>query len=176
MAVRSFKDRTPRIAPSAFVDQTAVLIGDVVLEEHVSVWPGTILRGDDDRVTVGRGSAIMDVSFVEAPQGRPATVGKGCLISHGTRLHGCTVLDGALVGIGAIILDGAVIGEGAIIGAGSIVTPETRIDPRSLAIGVPAKVARPTTGEEAAWILRELRALKAKSEEYKRTQTSDDVK
>ena len=166
MVIRSYRDLTPRIHRSVYVDGSAIVIGDVVLEEDVSVWPGAILRADDDRVTVRKGTAVMDASFAEAPQGSPVEVGRGCLISHGARLHGCTVNDGALVGVGAIVLDGAVIGEGAIVGAGSVVTPGSAIEPRSLALGSPARTVRPATDDEVAWIARETIAMKAKAKEY----------
>jgi carbonic anhydrase/acetyltransferase-like protein (isoleucine patch superfamily) len=168
MAIRSYRDRTPRVAEGAYVDQDAIIIGDVTLEDGVTVWPGSILRADDDSVLVSSGSAVMDMSFVEAPKGRPVTVGRECLISHGTCLHGCVVRDGAVIGVGAIVLDGAVIGQGAIIGAGSVVTPGTEIGPRALALGAPAKFVRQTTDEEEAWRAGELKAINGKSEEYRR--------
>jgi carbonic anhydrase/acetyltransferase-like protein (isoleucine patch superfamily) len=168
MAIRSYRDRSPRIPESAFVDRDAILIGEVILGNDVSVWPGAVLRADDDTISIGSGSAVMDVSFVEAPEGRPVTVGEGCLISHGVRLHGCSVGSGALVGIGAIVLDRAAIGEGAIVGAGSVVTSGTAIGPGELALGTPAKAVRAATDEEVARTARELEIIRVKAEQYRR--------
>ena len=166
MPVRSFGSATPLLEPGTYVDDHAILIGDVVLREGASVWPGAILRGDDDRVEIGRGSAVMDMAFAEGPRGRPVKVGDGCIVSHGARLHGCVIEDGVLVGIGAIVLDGSVVGEGAIIAAGAVVPPGTEIPPRSLVAGVPAKTVRETTEAEANALDRDLEAVKAKAEEY----------
>ena len=170
MAIRRYLGKRPNIPRSAYVDEAALIIGDVTLGEGVSVWPGAVIRADDDRVSVGKGSAVMDQSFVEGPKGRPVTVGEGCLISHGVRLHGCTLGNGVLVGIGAIVLDGAEIGDGAIIGAGSLVTAGTEIGAGELALGSPAKTVRRVTEEEASRTERELRAVTEKALGYRRNE------
>ena len=166
MSIRSFGSARPTLEPGTYVDDDAILIGDVVLREGASVWPGAILRGDDDRVEVGRDSAIMDMAFAEGPKGRPVKVGVGCMISHGARLHGCVIQDGVLVGIGAIVLDGSIVGERAIIAAGAVVPPDTKIPPRALVAGVPAKAVRETTEADAMSLDRDLKGVKAKAEEY----------
>ncbi len=166
MSTRSYGDKRPEIPASAYVDRDSILIGDVVLEDDVTIWPGAILRGDDDRVIIRKGSAVMDASFVEAPRGGPVTVGRDCMISHGARLHGCVIEDCALVGIGAIVLDGVTIGRGSTVAAGSVVTPGTTIPSGSLAMGTPAKVARATTDDEASWLEMELGRVREKARVY----------
>jgi carbonic anhydrase/acetyltransferase-like protein (isoleucine patch superfamily) len=166
MPIRSYGEKKPTVSGTAHVDRDAIIIGDVTLEDDVTVWPGAILRGDDDSVKIGRGSAVMDVAFIEAPKGRPVVVERNCLISHRATLHGCRVGEGALVGIGAIVLDGATVGRGSIIGAGSVVTPDMTIPPNSLAMGVPARVTRETTDEEKERIETELKTVRGKSREY----------
>jgi len=166
MAIRSFSGKRPNLGSGVYIDESAVVIGDVRLGDHSSVWPGAILRADDDYVEIGQESAMLDVSFAEAPKGKPVRVGKGCIISHGARLHGCTVMDSVLVGIGAIVLDGAIIGEGSLVAAGTLVSPGSAIPPRSFVIGLPGKVARQTTDDELAWTRNESKILQAKAAKY----------
>jgi carbonic anhydrase/acetyltransferase-like protein (isoleucine patch superfamily) len=166
MPLREFGKATPTVDPSAYVDADALLIGDVVLGADASVWPGAILRGDDDRVEIGEGSAVMDMAFAEAPRGRPVAVGKGCIVSHGARLHGCTIERGVLVGIGAIVLDRATIREGAIIAAGAVVPPGTEIEPGMLAAGVPASTRRRVSEAEVEALEEDLSTVRTKAAEY----------
>jgi carbonic anhydrase/acetyltransferase-like protein (isoleucine patch superfamily) len=166
MATRKVGDKEPNVSEGAYVDEDALVIGDVVLEEGVSVWPRALIRADDDRVTVRRGSAIMDMAFIEAPAGRPVTVGEGCIVSHGARLHGCTVGDRALVGIGATVLDGADIGERSVIAAGCVVPPGEKVEERSLLAGVPARRVRGTTEKDDERLARELTVLAEKARKY----------
>jgi carbonic anhydrase/acetyltransferase-like protein (isoleucine patch superfamily) len=166
MPLREFGKTTPMVDPSAYVDADALLIGDVVLGADASVWPGAILRGDDDRVEIGQGSAVMDMAFVEAPRGRPVAVGDGCIVSHGARLHGCRIERGVLVGIGAIVLDRAIVREGAIVAAGAVVPPGSEVGPRMMAAGVPASGKRQVTEAESEAIAEDLASVKAKAREY----------
>ena len=148
------------------MDETAQVIGDVRLLEGSSVWPGAILRADDDYIEIGRSSAIMDMCFAEAPKGRPVTVGDRCIVSHAARLHGCAIGSESMVGIGAIVLDGAVLGQRSIAAAGSVLTPGTRIPPESLVMGAPARVIRQTTSQDFAYLTTELKALERKAKTY----------
>ncbi|UCE92147.1 MAG: gamma carbonic anhydrase family protein [Methanobacteriota archaeon] len=166
MTLRGFGSSKPTVDTTAYVDDDALLIGDVVLKAGASVWPGAILRGDDGRVEIGDGSAVMDVAFAEAPRGRDVVVDRGCIISHGARLHGCRVERGALVGIGAVVLDRATVGEGAIVAAGAVVPPGATIEKGTLAAGVPASVRRKVTEAEGISIADDLAAVRAKAEEY----------
>ena len=150
MLIRSFQDFTPQIHPSARLAETAAVIGDVALEENVTIWYGAVLRGDVGPIRIGRGSNIQDNCTVHCAVDVPTVVGENVVVGHGAILHSCTVEDGCLVGMGSILLDGCVIGEGSVIAAGALVPPGKSIPPRSLVMGVPGRVVRQVTEEEAA--------------------------
>jgi carbonic anhydrase/acetyltransferase-like protein (isoleucine patch superfamily) len=140
-------------AGSCFVAGTAVLIGDVLIEEDASVWFGAVLRGDNERITVGRGSNVQDNCVLHTDMGFPLQIGAGCTIGHQAMLHGCSIGDNSLVGMSAAILNGAVIGRNCLIGAGALITEGTQIPDNSLVVGVPGKVVR-TLDEEVVERLR----------------------
>jgi len=165
--ITPFRDKTPKIHPDAFVDCSARIIGDVIIEEGVSVWPMVVFRADSAAIYIKRNAAILDLSLVEAPKGYSVTIEEEALISHRAVIHGAHVQKRALVGIGAIILDGAVISSGSIVGAGSVVAPGTRIPSNSLVMGIPGKVVRDTTEAEREFILEQIRELYSKSRLYK---------
>ena len=167
MTIRGFGDKQPVIGSGVYVDENAVVIGDVHLHDGSSVWPGAVLRADDSTVDIGRGSAMMDLSFAEAPKGRPLVVGDGCICSHGTRLHGCTVGDETLIGIGAIVLDGASVGACSVLAAGTLVPPGTKIPQESFVMGIPGKIIRQTNSADLNWLHEELKALTSKAKVYK---------
>lgn len=167
-------DRAPRVHGTAFVDPSARIMGEVNLAAEVGVWAGSVVRGDDDSVDIGAGSVILERCIVEAPEGRPVSVGPRCLISHGAILHGCRVEEGALVGIGAIVLDGAVVGRDAVVGAGSVVTPGTHLPPGVLALGTPARVVRELRPAERREVEAELARVVAKGAVYRRIFYPDD--
>lgn len=150
MLIRSFQDFTPQIHPSARLAETAAVIGDVALEENVTIWYGAVLRGDVGPIRIGRGSNIQDNCTVHCAVDVPTVVGENVVVGHGAILHSCTVGDGCLIGMGSILLDGCVVGEGSIIAAGALVPPGRTIPPRSLVMGVPGRVVRQVTEEEAA--------------------------
>ena len=164
--VSSFGPHAPVIADDVFVDRAARIIGQVELRSGASVWPGAVLRADDDRITIGEGSAVLDLSLVEAPAGSPVTIGQGALISHKACIHGARVEGGALVGIGAIVLDRAVVGAEALVGAGALVVPGTEIPPGTLVLGQPGRVVRELTPEEKARVHRQLGEVAAKARAY----------
>jgi carbonic anhydrase/acetyltransferase-like protein (isoleucine patch superfamily) len=166
--ITSFNGHTPRIDPMAFVDISARLIGRVTLASGVTVWPGAVLRADDDEIRVGEGSAILDMCLLEAPTGHPVIVEPGALVSHMVCLHGAVVKTGALVGIGAIVLDGAVVGERTLVGAGTLVPPGMQIPSGLLVLGQPAKVIRELKPTERETVELQLADLKAKAEIYLR--------
>lgn len=166
MVLREACGKGPVLSHGVYVDESAVVIGDVTLRENVSVWPGAIVRADDDRIDIGKGSAVMDMAFMEAPKGRPVTVGEGSLVSHCARLHGCSIGRSVLVGIGAIVLDGARIGDEAIIAAGSLVPPRREILSRTVVMGVPAEAVRRVSTEDLDMIRSELEAVRAKTDLY----------
>jgi carbonic anhydrase/acetyltransferase-like protein (isoleucine patch superfamily) len=166
--ITSFNDYWPEIAADAFVDISARLIGRVRIGMKASIWPGAVLRADDEEIIIGKGSAVLDLSLLEAPSGHPVIVEEGALISHKACLHGATVKSGALIGIGAIVLDGAVIGEGALIGAGSLVTMGMEVPPGMLMLGQPAKPVRELKKEERQNVVAQLKDLRTKAEVYRR--------
>lgn len=166
--ITSFDGHYPRIDPEAWVDVSARIIGRVVLDAGVTVWPGAVLRADDEEIRVGRGSALLDLCLLEAPKGHPVIVEPGALVSHQACLHGAVVRSGALVGIGATVLDGAEVGEGALIGAGAVVPPRMRIPAGMLALGTPAKVVRELSEAERGLVARQLADLSDKAAVYRR--------
>ena len=124
----------------------ATVVGDVRLEDNVSIWFGAVLRGDSGTITVGEGSNIQDNAVLH----ERVTIGRGCSVGHGAIVHGCNVGDHCVVGMGAIILNGAVIGNDCIVGAGAVVTGKMNAPAGSLILGNPAKVVRPLSEEEIA--------------------------
>ncbi|HKT07904.1 MAG TPA: gamma carbonic anhydrase family protein [Gemmatimonadaceae bacterium] len=142
----------PSIHPTAYIHPQAVILGDVSLGAHVSVWPTAVLRGDSDRIVVGDESNVQDGSVLHADHGLPAIVGKRVAIGHRAIVHGAVIEDGCLIGMGCVVLNGARVGAGSIIGAGAVVTEGMQIPPGSLVLGVPARVVKPVTPEMTARI------------------------
>lgn len=131
-----------------YIAPNATVVGDVVLENNVSIWYGAVLRGDMGAIRIGEGSNIQDNCVLH----EAVTVGAGCSIGHGAILHGCTVGDNCVVGMGAIILNGAVLGEHCLVGAGAVVTGKTNAPAGSLLLGNPAQVVKPLTQEQRDYI------------------------
>ena len=151
--IRTFQSIKPTIAASAFIEETAVVIGDVVIGEESSVWFHAVVRGDVHSIRIGKWTNIQDLSVVHVTHDtHPTVLGDDVTVGHHVVLHGCTIKDGVLIGMGALIMDGAVIGEDCIVGAGALVTERTIVPPKSLILGAPAKVKRPVTEAELAWI------------------------
>lgn len=150
MALYRLGDKLPRIPDSAYVSPEATVIGDVALGERASVWPGAVIRGDNDPIRIGDATNIQDGAVLHADPGCPLTIGAGVSVGHQAMLHGCTIGDHTLVGIQAVIMNNAVIGKDCIVGAGSVI-PEGKVFPeRSLVLGAPAKVLRQLTDEDLA--------------------------
>jgi gamma-carbonic anhydrase len=143
---------TPTVAPTAWVAPTACVLGDVILEENVSVFYGAVLRGDINEIRIGAGSNIQDGCVLHLSRQHGCYVGRHVTVGHKAVLHACTVGDEVLIGMGAIILDGVEIGARSIIGAGSLITGNKKIPPGSLVMGSPAKIIRTLTEEEQAGI------------------------
>lgn len=133
---------SPRIGKNVFVAQSAVVQGRVTLGDHSSIWPGAVLRGDINRIEIGRSSNIQDLSVLHVESNRACLVGDYVTVGHAVILHAATVKEGSLVGMGSIVLDGAVIGAGTILGAGSLVTQGEKLKPGSLYFGRPARFVR----------------------------------
>jgi carbonic anhydrase/acetyltransferase-like protein (isoleucine patch superfamily) len=138
--IRSFKGKIPQIPASAYVDESAQLIGDVMLGENASVWMNTVLRGDVHHIHIGANSNIQDGSVLHGMLGKwPVEVGEWVTVGHNVTLHGAVVESRCLIGMGSTILNGAHIGEGSIIAAGALIPEGTIIEPYSLWAGVPGK-------------------------------------
>jgi carbonic anhydrase/acetyltransferase-like protein (isoleucine patch superfamily) len=151
MIVRPYEGTEPRIGARVFVAENAVLIGDVEIGDDSSIWFGTVLRGDVHRIRIGQRTNIQDNCVLHVNAGTsPVMIADEVTVGHGAIVHGCTVERGALIGMGSRVLDGAVVGELALVGAGALVTEGMQIPPRTLAVGVPARVKRPLTGDELA--------------------------
>ena len=119
--ILAFEDKEPRVAPDAFVAPTAVLIGDVVVEEGASVWFGTVLKGDFNRIVVGAGASVQDNSVIHTNEDLPTIIGSKVTVGHLSLLEGCEIEDGALIGMGSIVLNRARVGRRAMLAAGSVV-------------------------------------------------------
>lgn len=150
----------------------ASVVGEVRLDDDVSVWYGAILRGDLAPVTVGRGSNVQDGAVVHVGDFSPCAIGAETVIGHRAMLHGCRVGDGCIVGMQATILDDAEIGDGCVVGAGALVTPRSVVPPRSLVMGAPARVVRTLTAEDEA----QQRALAAKYARLKENYLRDALR
>jgi carbonic anhydrase/acetyltransferase-like protein (isoleucine patch superfamily) len=148
MAVYELDGIQPRVADSAWVADSAQVMGNVVLGEDSSIWFGTVIRGDTETITVGRGSNIQDASVLHADIGKPLTIGENVTVGHQVMLHGCTIGDESLIGIGAIVLNGAKIGRHCLVGAGALVTEGKEFPDGSMIIGSPAKAVRQLTPEQ----------------------------
>lgn len=157
--IRPFAGLSPRIDPSAWVDESAILIGDVTLGPDVSVWPGCVLRGDIQRIEIGAGSNIQDGTVLHVshdsrfmPGGAPTVIRERVTVGHQAVLHGCEVGDCCLIGIGARVLDRAVIEPRTLVGAGSLVPPGRTLAGGYLWVGSPVRRARALTDRELEYL------------------------
>ncbi|TXT36679.1 MAG: Transferase hexapeptide protein [Comamonadaceae bacterium] len=159
MAIYEVDGVSPTVAESAWVADSAEVIGDVVLGNDVSIWFGVVVRGDTSAIRIGARTNIQDLSVLHSDVGIPLTIGAGVTVGHKAMLHGCTVGDDSLIGIGAVVLNGAKIGKGCLVGAGALVTEGKEFPDGSMIIGSPAKVVRQLTPEQ-------LQGLRQSTEHY----------
>ena len=151
MALRPFQKSQPRLGARVFVAENATVIGDVVLGDDASVWYGTVVRGDVHFIRIGARTNIQDNCTLHVNSGtHPVNIAEEVTMGHGVIAHGCTIERGALIGMGSRVLDGAVVGENALVGAGALVGEGMRVPPRTLVVGVPARVKRELTADEVA--------------------------
>ena len=150
MAIYQLEDDVPQVHPTAWVADSAEVIGRVALAENASVWYGAVLRGDNDLISVGANSNVQDGSVLHTDNGVPLTIGNNVTIGHQVMLHGCSIGDGSLVGIQSIVLNGAKIGRNCLVGAGSLVTEGKEFPDGVLIVGRPAKVVRELTPAQIA--------------------------
>jgi carbonic anhydrase/acetyltransferase-like protein (isoleucine patch superfamily) len=163
MPVYAFGGDVPQVADDAFVAPNATLVGAVTLGAEASVWFGAVLRGDFERITVGRGSCVQDNAVLHAAEGLPTLIGDDVTVGHAAMLEGCVVEDGALISMGAIVLQRARVGAGALIAAGSVVREGQEIPSGVVAAGVPAVVKKEIDGSSRRWVehaAREYRELR----------------
>ncbi len=167
MAVYRLGDAHPQVAASAWVADSAQVIGDVALAEGASVWFGAVLRGDNTRLQIGARTNIQDGAVLHSDAGQPLTLGDDVTIGHQAMLHGCTVGDGSLIGIQAIVLNGARIGRSCLVGAGAVVTEGKQFEDGWLILGAPAKAVRPLTPEQLEGLARSAAGYVAKAQRFR---------
>ena len=171
MPIYALGERTPSIHPDAFVHPDAVVIGDVRIGAHSSVWPSAVLRGDYGTIVVGERTSIQDGAIIHAVPDFPTVIGDDCVVGHLAHLEGCTIEDRALIGSGSVVLHQATVHSGATVGAGAVVRNRMDVPANALAVGVPAVIKPDVSGEAAIlenaatyvvnadWYKRELRQL-----------------
>jgi carbonic anhydrase/acetyltransferase-like protein (isoleucine patch superfamily) len=164
--IRAFGEKTPKIARTAFISETAYIVGDVEIGEHSSVWPGAVIRADYAKVTIGEYVHLEDNCVVHC--GTPLVMGNYIIVGHGAVVHCATIGNNTLIGSNATILDRAKIGDSCVIGAGSLVTPDTIIPPRSLVVGVPAAIRGEVTGEQIHRLREDVEGYYAYALQYKK--------
>jgi len=150
MPVYRLGELVPQIDPSAWIADSATVIGNVVLGPGVNLWFGAVLRGDNEPIVLGAGSNVQEGSVLHTDPGFPLTLGRSVTVGHQAMLHGCTVGDGSLIGIQAVVMNGAVIGRESIVGACALVTEGKSFDDGSMILGSPAKATRALTAEQRA--------------------------
>jgi len=153
----AFKEKFPRIDPTAFVAENAMVIGDVEIGPGANIWFNCVVRGDQNYIRIGSNCSIQDASILHVEEELPLIIEDEVAFGHRVIAHACTIRRGSLIGIGAIVLNGAEIGEESIVGAGSLVTSNTVIPPRTLALGNPAKPVRPLKEKDFELIRRTIR-------------------
>ena len=148
MAIYKIGDHTPEVDASAYVTDSASVIGKVHLAANTSIWFGAALRGDNELISIGEGSNVQECAVLHTDVGYPLHIGKNVTIGHQAMLHGCTVGDGSLIGIQAVVLDGAVIGKNCLVAAGALVTSGKVFPDNSLIMGSPAKAVKELTEQQ----------------------------
>ena len=167
MAIYQLDGLGPDLHPSAWVADSAQLIGNVRLSEDTSVWFGVVARGDTETITVGKGSNIQDNSVLHADHGMPLVIGENVTVGHQAMLHGCTIGDGSLIGIQAVVLNGARIGKNCLVGAGALVTEGKEFPDGSMIIGSPAKAVRRLLPEQIEGLQQSARNYMNNARRYK---------
>ena len=167
MAIYELDGVAPEVAESAWVADSAQVMGKVVLHEDTSVWFGTVVRGDTECITIGAGTNVQDASVLHADLGQPLVIGERVTVGHKVMLHGCTVGDESLIGIGAVVLNGAKIGRNCLVGAGSLVTEGKEFPDGSMILGSPARVVRQLTPEQIEGLRQSARSYMANARRFK---------
>lgn len=159
MTIRTYKGISPKISATTYIDESAVLVGDITLGAHSSIWPLVAARGDVNAITIGNNTNVQDGTILHVtrkstknPDGFPLIIGNDVTIGHQCMLHGCTLGDRILVGMGAIIMDGAIVGDDVFIGAGALVPPNKKLESGFLYVGQPCKQLRPLSEDEKTFL------------------------
>ena len=150
--IKNFLDKKPRIAPNVFIAESADVIGHVTIEEGASIWFHAVLRGDTNKITVGKKSNVQDLCVIHASPTCPVVIGEDVTIGHRAVIHGCTIGNRCLIGMGSVIMDGAKIGDDSVIAAGSLLTNNTEVLSNSVFMGAPAKFVRNLKPGEYEWL------------------------
>ncbi|ADQ04083.1 carbonic anhydrase [Caldicellulosiruptor owensensis OL] len=164
----SYKGKTPKIAPSAFVAENAVVIGDVEIGENSSVWFGCVIRCEENKIVIGKNTNIQDLTTIHTDHCCSVIIGNNVTVGHNVVLHGCEIGNNVLIGMGSIIMNRSKIGDNCLIGAGSLITQDMVIPPNTLVFGRPAKVIRELTPEEIEKISISAKEYIELSNEYKK--------
>ena len=167
MALYQLESRTPEVAETAWVADSAQVMGAVRIGEDASIWFGAVVRGDNEPIEIGAGSNIQDGSVLHSDLGKPLTIGRHVTVGHMVQLHGCTIGDESLIGIGAIVLNGAKIGRHCLVGAGSLVTEGKEFPDGSMIMGSPAKVVRELTPEQIEGLRKSAQSYIANARRFK---------
>lgn len=173
MSIRIYKGISPTLGRRVYVDESAAVIGDVVIGDDSSVWPMAVIRGDVNRIRIGQRSNVQDGTVVHVthgysgnPEGHAVEIGDDVTIGHNVTVHGCTIEERCLIGIGSTILDGAVIHPNVLLGAGSLVSEGKELDSGYLYLGAPAKKIRELTEEELNWFEYSARHYQKLKDDY----------
>ncbi|PUE46105.1 gamma carbonic anhydrase family protein [Limnohabitans sp. 2KL-1] len=167
MAIYQLDNHIPAVADSAWVADTAQVIGAVHIAADASVWFGATLRGDNEPIQIGEGSNIQDGSVLHSDHGKPLLIGKHVTVGHMVILHGCTIGDESLIGMGAVVLNGAKIGKNCLVGAGALVTEGKEFPDGSMIVGSPAKVVRELTPEQIEGLRQSARSYMQNARRFK---------
>ena len=166
--IKAYNGIYPDTKKAAFIAENAVICGDVVLEEGVSVWYGAVLRGDCGHIHIGRNTNIQDHCVIHCDHGGITEIGANVTIGHSAIIHGCTIGEGSMIGMGAILMNNAVIGEHCLVGAGSLVTNDKIFASNSLILGSPARILMPVSEEHLQAMQESMEEYLRLSETYKR--------
>ncbi len=148
----NFYGKEPKIAENVFIAPNSLIIGDCEIKKGASIWFGTIIRADMDRIVIGEMTNIQDLSLIHCDEGKPTIIGNRITVGHRSILHGCLIEDECMIGMGSILLNRAMIGKNSIVAAGSLIREDFIVPPKTLVAGVPAEIKRWVSEEEIEWI------------------------
>ncbi|MDY6915210.1 MAG: gamma carbonic anhydrase family protein [Candidatus Cloacimonadota bacterium] len=152
--IKDFEKKKPQVGAKSWIANSAEIIGDCRIAENCSIWFGCVLRADINYIEIGNGSNVQDGTVVHVDTDFPVEIGENVTIGHKATIHGCKIGTGCLIGMSATILDGAEIGEGSIVAAGAVVTPKKKYPPKSLLMGIPAKIVKTISEKEVAELIK----------------------